>query len=759
MIRKIFTWIGLGLLAILSVVPAEVKAQHVKGLEEIEWLIQNGKGDTSHIAALKTIGDALLEKPGSHDADIRMVFRIAGEMETVSRKLNYPVGIGMSKLLQAKAYRESGHSLDGRSASEEAVQLLNTSKTIRLKGEALLELGGSYSNSAEDLPMKIRLYEQGVSIYKSLGDTLSVAKLNEFVGELYLLNNQFPRALQILMESLSVYQQTGYQKTQGIYSVLGEVHHGLNNFSQSLRYNLLAVEAGEKLKDTGPLMITVYNRVALNYFSLEYYDQALDYFNKGLVVAQNNQDTPNIQMMLTNVADALRNKGRYQASLDTVLIASRYGPFESENERIQVQMLYLRDYILLNDWRKAETDFIKLNSMYQHRRQNDIASQVLRLSLIHYLQVVGRFTETIPYLKSYAQYKDSLPLSKIRRADGEYLSFRTDSALGNFPMAMAHYIQYKALSDSLTSTTLARQMAVLQLQFETERKDKNIELLTQKSKLQEVSLRNEKFFRNVFIAGVGMLVLLSALMYNRYRIKQLSNLELECKQREINKQNEVLKKVVEEKEWLLKEVHHRVKNNLQIVISLLNTQSEYLNNADAIAAIRNSQHRMYAMSLIHQRLYQVENLGTIDMKWYISELIGYMKESFESTDRISFVTQIDQVALDVIQAVPIGLIINEAVSNSIKYAFPTAHKGTISVSLKKTADDNCLLLISDDGIGFLEEVDTQEGQSLGMSLMHGLSSQLDGNFNISAVIGAGVKIRLSFPYNVFNPKTVKTSEG
>ena len=739
-----------GLVMMLLLIAGEAGGQSVVSPEMPGWLVQNNQGDTASFTAWKKKGEAFLDKPGSFEPDMKMAFQIADQMEALSKKLRYPAGLGLSKLLRAKAYRESGHASDGRKISEEAIRLLSVYGTPRLKAEAILELGGSYSNSPEDLPQKIRLYRLGTDIYQRLGDSLSAAKLNEFIGDLLLVNGQFTQALELLNTTLSMYQKIGYTRLQGIYSIMGEAQHELNNFTQSRRYNLLAVEVGEKLGDTSPLMTTVYNRVGLNYYSVKYYDQSIEYFNKGLAVARTNQDTGSIKTMLINIADVSRNKGGFRRSIDSLLVSAQYGPYSTEMERLLEPLIYLKDYIGLLEFDKADQYFNILVNSYQHHGQQDRGSQLLRLGIIYYLQATGRFTETIPYLRSYVTYKDSISLALVRKVEGEYLYYRTDSAMGNLSSAISHFRQYKMLSDSLTSLAQAKQLGMLQLQFETRQKDKNIELLTQKSKLQEVLIQNEKVFRNAFAAGVAMLVLFSALMYNRYRLKKRSNLDLEEKQREINEQNEVLKKVVEEKEWLLKEVHHRVKNNLQIVISLLNTQSEYLDNTVAIAAIRNSQHRMYAMSLIHQRLYQVDSLGKIDMKWYIRELIGYMKESFESTDKISFITEAAPVLLDAVQAVPIGLIINEAVSNSIKYAFPAGRRGSIQVTLKSTEEDGCLLLIADDGVGFLREQDPQDTRSLGMSLMHGLSGQLDGDFSIAAAPGTGVEIRLSFQCRTFS---------
>lgn len=223
-------------------------------------------------------------------------------------------------------------------------------------------------------------------------------------------------------------------------------------------------------------------------------------------------------------------------------------------------------------------------------------------------------------------------------------------------------------------------------------------------------------------------------------MKRKTNAILEAKQEEINSKNNKLERLVAEKEWLLKEIHHRVKNNLQIVISLLNTQSAYLDNQEALEAIQNSQHRMHAMSLIHQKLYQTDNLSSINMPWYIKELADYLKDSFDHEGKIKFELSLAAIDLDVAQAVPLGLILNEAITNAIKYAFPNG-KGIINILLEES-DTNYLLRISDNGTGLPEDFELAETDSLGMNLMRGLAEQLDGTYTIQS--DKGVIITINF---------------
>lgn len=264
-------------------------------------------------------------------------------------------------------------------------------------------------------------------------------------------------------------------------------------------------------------------------------------------------------------------------------------------------------------------------------------------------------------------------------------------------------------------------------------------------KLEELQRHNDSIIRNVFIGSSIFLVLFIALLYSRFKLKRKTKKQLEIKRKQIREQNDLNKKLLNEKEWLLKEIHHRVKNNLQIVISLLNTQSAYLDNEDALMAIQNSQHRMHAMSLIHQKLYQSDNVARVDMSWFIDELVLYMKDCFATDKKINFVLDTEKVYLNAAQSVPMGLIINEALNNAIKYAFPLDRKGEVQISLKNTGQNNYELIIADNGIGLPYNFKETKRDSLGMNLMIGLSNQIDGTFDIKN--DNGLKIKITFTKN------------
>jgi two-component sensor histidine kinase len=246
---------------------------------------------------------------------------------------------------------------------------------------------------------------------------------------------------------------------------------------------------------------------------------------------------------------------------------------------------------------------------------------------------------------------------------------------------------------------------------------------------------------------VALILALAAVIYDRFRIiKQHKNQLYQQKQETDYKKLQLEQlmlsrnKLLGEKEWLLKEIHHRVKNSLQIAMSLLNTQSLYLENEKAVAALTQTRNRMFAMSLIHQRLYQSDNLELIHMNRYIPELIRYIEENLAEDRRLRLELYIDPVRLDVAQAVPIGLIINEAVTNCTKWAFPDRNDGRIRIKLQHLCDEGILLEIADNGIGLREDFDITRVRSMGMELIGTLNLQLEGRMTIQKTGGTVISI-------------------
>lgn len=695
-----------------------VNAQGEEATLVLETHVNEGKVDTSQISRCLRMGEYYAAKYDAGPREGDSILSMAAQIDNISRKRRYQRGIGLSLLLQAKGLRLSGRQKEETALAQEAQKILSIHGKPEEYISALIEWGGTFSNDMNALPEKIAIYSKAAALHGQQHNILEQARTLEFVGDLYHIKGEYDKSLQLLNEALRLYKSVGYPGVHGVYALMGAVYSESEEFLKALQYNQLAVTTAEELGDTTPLMTTVYNRLAMNYFDVRALNRAMMYYLKGLRSARSTRDSAAIRNLLFNIAQCDHIAGNYRQALDTLRVGAGIQTMMDLSDSIFYNMLSLKIYLQMNDNDGASPYYKNLLDFYRTRAVSGGQKQMIRVALAQYLQSNRQFGASETYLQSFRQDQGRYAVTMSRTSQYELCASRADSAAGNMTGALLHYQRYKTLSDSLAAIITTRQIGQLQMAFETERKDKDILLLQQKNTIQQSSLRRERTIRYVIIGAVVLLLVFCVMLYNAYHLKKRNNQTLESQQKQ-------LKKLLDEKEWLLKEIHHRVKNNLQMVISLLNSQSAYLDNDAAISAIKNSQHRMYAMSLIHQKLYQTDDLSTINMQWYIRELVNYMEDSFDTHNRIYFNLDVITAEFDVAQAVPVGLILNEVVSNAIKYAFPGGRKGKIFISLR-IEHDQYVLCISDNGIGLPDNYDISTSESLGMSLIYGLSQQLEG---------------------------------
>jgi two-component sensor histidine kinase len=207
-----------------------------------------------------------------------------------------------------------------------------------------------------------------------------------------------------------------------------------------------------------------------------------------------------------------------------------------------------------------------------------------------------------------------------------------------------------------------------------------------------------------------------------------------------------IKASLEEKEALLKEIHHRVKNNLQVISSLLNLQSSLVADPQALEVFQESQHRIRSMALVHEKLYQSESLAQIDFAEYVRTLTTYLFNSYgDRAQHITLDIQAEDVFLGIDTAIPCGLILNELVSNALKHAFPNGQEGKIRVEICVGSEQQSTLTVSDNGVGLPESLDLHNTTSLGLQLVNILVRQLDGTMEIHGQGGAEFKIGFVVP--------------
>ncbi|RYY56385.1 MAG: sensor histidine kinase [Chitinophagaceae bacterium] len=397
-------------------------------------------------------------------------------------------------------------------------------------------------------------------------------------------------------------------------------------------------------------------------------------------------------------------------------------------------------YTSLRQWQTAERYFLEMDKYFRMQPINGELRFLALMDLARFYIDQQKFRQASPYLRELG---DDIPFIAITGArDWNLLMFKVDSA-DNQPASAIRYFQaYKSLSDSILLQSGRKQLEELILGYEVEKKDNDIRNFEKQNRIQLMALRQANSAKRWMIAGVALMMLITILLLLSARARRRSNRILEKQKTEITQSNESLQQLVREKDWLVKEIHHRVKNNFHMVMGLLGTQTGYLKTEEATMALDESRHRVQAMSLIHQRLYQSDNLSAISMSGYIHELVDYLRESFPKGRVVRFQLDLQPVEMDLSHCVPIGLILNEAITNAIKYAFNDNDDPLLSVSLASVSGSSWELRIKDNGPGLPAAINPADPSSMGIRLMQGLAEDLDGRFSITS--HAGTEIRVGF---------------
>jgi two-component system, sensor histidine kinase PdtaS len=487
------------------------------------------------------------------------------------------------------------------------------------------------------------------------------------------------------------------------------------------------------------------------YFVLKEFPQSTYWAKRGVEDLIPAHDTVALLYLTSDVCRSLFAENKAKEALSYLkVIAAKY-PQTRPSGRRYVNMLFGHCYLAQKNYNLAEKSFsdmlVGINSP-----ENSPSEKLSYMSA-----ATSFYRHTKQYQKARPIEIEMMKIYEAQGAQDHIMAthldlFQIDSALGDYPSAIGHLRQSYRIKDSIFDVKKNKQIEELKISYDVAQKEKDLKNLSDNAKLDQARLKQAQTTRNWMIMSSILLLILLAVAISRYQLKRRTNKKLELQQAEIGEQNLALRHLVKEKDWLVKEVHHRVKNNLQIVMSLLNFQSANIEGGPALSAIQESEHRVHAMSLIHQKLYSSENVASIDISLYIRELVVYLGDSFNTGQRIRFDIKVENAELDVSQAVPLGLILNEAITNSIKYAFPDGRKGTITIELSKMALDRYLLCIADNGVGVPGDLSVRKPGSLGMSLMAGLAADLDGTFDIENKNGTSV--RITFAHEV----TLKQAE-
>ncbi len=374
----------------------------------------------------------------------------------------------------------------------------------------------------------------------------------------------------------------------------------------------------------------------------------------------------------------------------------------------------------------------KLQEAYAHH----LTALAIREQLESHYNVSESRTNLTRILYQLGKYEDSIEQAELIIADNAshnslshlQTAYKTLSdaheALGNHSTALAHFKSYKAISDSIFNNDILETIAEKDARFELAQQRSTIELLDAENTVAMAQIERNNATLLYGSLALTITVLLSSILgvlLNRYY-----------------RQKKHLSMALNDKDILLREIHHRVKNNLQVVSSLLSLQGRSIDNEFALKAINEGKRRVRSMALIHQNLYQNDNLTGVKVSDYLSNLCEELFDAYQvSNDRVELKLEIQDLYIDVDTLVPLGLILNELISNSLKYAFPESHHGILSVSLREQ-NQTLYLEVADNGIGF--DPAKTNTNTFGHKLITSLSKQLKAEITTDTSAGCTTRV-------------------
>jgi two-component sensor histidine kinase len=705
------------------------------------------------IPILLELGKFHIYKPGESKVDLDSARLYLYQAKKLSDSLHLLTRQHETACLLIVADLEGGNTSEGRGKFSQLVA--ECQRTGDQEGEAITRhrFGIWQRNFAPDSASILTNFHRAATLYRAIKKPQQEIQMLQEIAITHFYEGHILLAESELRTVLTRYKAIRYDKLHYTYNLLSAIARVKGDLKEGLRYGLLCIESMRKTADTASAA-AFYGDLAEIYDVAGDQQQRIEWYKKSLAVWRRER-LPNYALFNAAgcIAKDLIAQHKPQQALTFLQKLVAEIPTNTLIQKACVAQNLAYCYKALKNYPLAERYYLDALARYEKNNLDFEKSLQVRQDIGTFYLEQKKYDEARYFLtKALTKLPQKEALSTLR--DIQLMLFKVDSAQGMYLSAINHLNLYKTYNDSLVSEAKSKQFAQLQVQYDIQAKEQNIALLTDRNEYQHLALKRAETTRNAMIVGAVLLVGLLGVSYNRYRLKQRSNQMLEAKQWEIDQKNRSLELIVaekeellNEKEWMLKEIHHRVKNNLQVISSLLNAQSDYLHDATALAAIRESQSRVHAMALVHQKLYQSDNLASINMADYVYDVVDYLLESFNLQPPVESVLDVVPLQLDVNQATPIGLLINEAVTNSLKYAFPSSNRGddvvrNIRISLQPLDNQLYRLLIEDNGVGLPADIDPTTSNTLGLTMIQGLSRQMGGHLLIYQ--NDGVSIQLDF---------------
>lgn len=570
---------------------------------------------------------------------------------------------------------------------------------------------------------------------KQLNDKFRTAQSYKSIGIAYDIKGNLDSCLINLNEALSIFsiiKRTDYQSHTLTDKAMAYYYRG--NYELALRNHLAALQLRTEMGNNKFIAMSYLN-IGLVYRSRKDYANAIKFYKKSYELKEDIKDEKGMLNCLINIGAAYQTNGQF----DSAYYYGLKGLQQAKKINSPDDIIAIKENLaasLVNLYRSDEA----LGYLQEADRERPSGDNKKNL-VTHYETYGDLYLQKNNREQAIQYFQKGLALAKSNnRMEAAEVFYRKLATCfykqGNYQLAYDYSDKGNAISDTLLNEQNSRQVNEMSAVYETTEKETRIEKLNAANAISTANAQQRSSERNYFIFLSVLLLGLAAVIYKAF----VNNKK---KKEQLNAQNKIIEQSLAEKEILLREIHHRVKNNLQIVSSLLSLQSNYIKDEQALDAVKESRNRVQSMSLIHQNLYQEENLTGINVQHYIEALTDNLFSSYNiHRDNIKMVKEIELINLDVDTVIPIGLILNELITNCLKYAFTNNTGGIIKVNLKK--QNNILYLsVYDNGKGLPEDFKPGAKKSFGHKMINAFLQKLNGTINMYNDGGTKVDIEIT----------------
>ncbi len=601
--------------------------------------------------------------------------------------------------------------------------------TVRFKVLADLIWPYTRSNSARAL----ELSDSAMAIAQRMHDSVKIIHITYYYGAANKNIGNFHKALQYL-NFYRDYQvrHSDSLKVAHVDFQIGDTYDNKGDLESALYHYLNAIEIYKNLNRENFLFSSL-TGAGIVYRKMKRPDKALEYYQEARAIYKKSNDGRDSPDALTNIANLLIEEKQYDQAMPYYHHALALDQEDGNEWGIAYDLEHIGKIHLIK--KQYVTALASLQQSLRIREKlGHIKNIAITYTAIGETQAMqGKLAEGVQTIQK------AIDLAKANNLKPELAEAYNRLAVvyeinGDYRQALQYERLHLVEKDSILNEQISRQLVEMDAQYETAEKTRAIEQLSARSQIQELPIAKAKRQNALISLGLLLALSLAGFAYYRYHNKQKTN-------RILAEKNAVIAQSLAEKDALLREIHHRVKNNLQVISSLLSLQAGNVQDASAQAALTESRNRVRAMALIHQNLYQDANIIGVPVQSYIEEMTTNLFRTYQTAADIDLQLEIDPLKMDIDDIIPLGLILNELITNALKYAFPKG-SGILKVQLKKQAE-KIQLAVLDNGIGFPPEFKWETASSLGFRLIQAFAAKLNATVQIENN-QPGTQIALTF---------------